>query len=92
MLLSPAMGAATRLFRDRDGRIVWMQPPNLPLIAWFVFLLVERFTSGTVETVAALMSFGALFTWAWLELFEGVTPFRRLLGLGVLVIAIWNRL
>lgn len=69
-----------------------MQAPNFPLIVWFVFLLVERFTSGTVEAVASLVSFGALFTWAWLEISDGVTPFRRLLGLGVLVSSIWNRI
>lgn len=82
----------TGLFRDRDGRIVLMQAPNLPLIVWFVFLLAERFTSGAVAAVASLVSFGALFTWAWLEIFDGVTPFRRLLGLGVMVYSIWNRI
>lgn len=86
------MSSATRIFRDRDGRIVLMQVPNLPLIVWFVFLLVERFTSGTIGAIASLVSFGALFTWAWMEIFDGVTPFRRLLGLGVLVFSLWNRI
>lgn len=32
---------------------------------------------------AQLFAFGALFTWAWQELFDGVNYFRQVLGLGL---------
>lgn len=34
-----------------------------------------------IQTALDLVAFGALFTWAWQELFEGVNYFRRSLGL-----------
>ncbi|HEY9908282.1 MAG TPA: hypothetical protein V6D18_11845 [Thermosynechococcaceae cyanobacterium] len=37
------------------------------------------------------MAFGSLFTWAWLELFQGVNYFRRSLGLIVLLGAIASK-
>nr|WP_223805582.1 hypothetical protein [Pseudanabaena sp. UWO310] len=47
-------------------------------------------TTGKVNSGLSLLAFGALFTWAWLELFDGVNYFRRLLGLLVLLLAIAN--
>lgn len=44
--------------------------------------------SGHWSTLAQVLSYGALFTWAWLELFEGVNYFRRALGLTVLLVVI----
>jgi len=41
--------------------------------------------NGDLKTGVDLVAFGALFTWAWQEMFEGVNYFRRALGLVVLV-------
>jgi hypothetical protein len=35
---------------------------------------------------------GSLFTWAWLELFQGVNYFRRAIGLGVFIAIIVSRI
>lgn len=69
-------------FRDSEGKIVIAQMPNLPLLvglaaAFLQFLL----PSGKIQAVLELVAFGALFTWAWQELFAGVNYFRRSLGL-----------
>ena len=74
-----------RTFRDSEGKIVIAQMPNLPLLVGLgasLFQLV--LPSGNLQTGLDLVGFGALFTWAWQELFDGVNYFRRALGLVVL--------
>ena len=75
-----------KFFRDSDGNIVIAQPPNPPIIVWGVASLLKLiFTNGLVNLGLDLIAFGSLFTWAWLELFQGVNYFRRMLGLIVLI-------
>ncbi|WP_414583731.1 hypothetical protein [Scytonema sp. PCC 10023] len=81
-----------KIFRDSDGKIVLAQMPNLPLIVWITASLLKLvFTTGVVNTGLEALAFGSLFTWAWLELFQGVNYFRRALGLGVLIGVIASR-
>ncbi|NES94205.1 MAG: hypothetical protein F6K32_03090 [Desertifilum sp. SIO1I2] len=76
-------------FRDSEGRIVIAQMPNLPILtALAATLLQALLPSGNLQTALTLVAFGAFFTWAWQELFEGVNYFRRSLGLMGLVSAI----
>lgn len=78
-----------QVFRDSDGKIAIVQMPNLPSIVWIVSSLLKLvFTTGIENTVLNALAFGSLFTWAWLELFQGVNYFRRALGLSVLIGAI----
>ena len=82
-----------RTFRDSDGNIVLAQMPNLPLLVWITATVLKFiFTSGNIHTGLDALAFGSLFTWAWLELFEGVNYFRRTLGFLVLLGAIASRL
>lgn len=75
-----------RTFRDSEGNIVLAQTPNLPILVGLAATLLQLILpSGTIQTGADLLAFGALFTWAWQELFEGVNYFRRAIGLVVLV-------
>ncbi|MBD2167403.1 hypothetical protein H6G04_23720 [Calothrix membranacea FACHB-236] len=75
-----------KTFRDSSGNIVIAQKPNLPLIVWIVTSLLSLlFTSDPINTVLNVVANGSLFTWAWLELFQGVNYFRRALGLVVLI-------
>jgi hypothetical protein len=74
------------IFRDQEGKIVLAQMPNLPLIIWIVASLLKIiFTTGKINIGLEALAFGALFTWAWEELFQGVNYFRRTLGLFVLI-------
>lgn len=77
-----------KIFRDSTGQVVIAQPPNLPLWVWLVATLLQLVTGGVLYQTADAIAFGALFTWAWLELFEGVNYFRRSLGLVALIVAI----
>ncbi|MDZ7954765.1 MAG: hypothetical protein RMY16_23500 [Nostoc sp. DedQUE12b] len=75
-----------KTFRDSNGKIVLAQMPNPPLILWIVAsLLTLVFTSGKINTALDFVAYGSLFTWAWMELFQGVNYFRRALGLAVLI-------
>jgi hypothetical protein len=85
--------AVDRIFHDREGNLVIAQMPNIPIIVWGVASLLELiFTTGKVNTALDVVAFGALFTWAWQELFDGVNYFRRALGLVVLMAAIASKI
>jgi hypothetical protein len=74
-----------KVFRDNEGKIVIAQMPNLPLIVWILTsILALIFTTGKINTLLDVLANGSLFTWAWLELSQGVNYFRRALGLFVL--------
>ena len=82
-----------RIFRDDTGSIVIAQPPSLPLLVWLAAAGINLLpTGGNVEAFLDALSFGALFTWAWLELFQGVNYFRRSLGLIVLAAMLVSKL
>ncbi|MGF1537167.1 MAG: hypothetical protein ACFB4J_11885 [Elainellaceae cyanobacterium] len=82
-----------RTFRDETGSIVIAQPPNPPLLVWLVATGINLLpTGGNVEIFLETLAFGALFTWAWMELFQGVNYFRRSLGLVVLVLLLLSKL
>lgn len=75
-----------RTFRDSEGNIVIAQMPNLPLLVGVTATLLELvLPSGDLRLGTDLVAFGALFTWAWQEIFAGVNYFRRALGLFVLI-------
>jgi hypothetical protein len=88
--------SATRLdkiFHDDRGNLVIIQPPNLPILVWVTATLLKFvFQSGSIYLGLDTIAFGSLFTWAWLELFDGVNYFRRGLGLIVLIGAIASRI
>lgn len=71
-----------RFFRDSQGNIVIVQPPNLPITIGLAATAIQfLLPSGDLKTAFTLVAFGTLYTWAWLELFSGVNYFRRSLGL-----------
>jgi hypothetical protein len=71
-----------RIFRDREGQIVIAQPPNLPILVGLTALILHFVLPySNIQIILGLVGFGALFTWAWQELFDGVNYFRRSLGL-----------
>lgn len=74
-------------------KYIFFQKPNLPLIVAFVaWILSHVLPYGKLNFAAALIFFGALFTWAWLEIFDGANNFRRGLGVVVMAFIIINRL
>lgn len=79
-------------FKDKQGRIVILQAPNVPLICWFILTILDLLWSTNqpkAHYFFRMLSFGFIFTWAWLEISSGVNYFRRMLGLFVLIIAVF---
>ncbi len=73
-------------------KFVIAQKPNPPLIVWFVALIISKLPLYLpLIKISELISFGAIFTWAWLEVFSGVNYFRRILGAVVMFIIIYLR-
>ncbi len=75
-----------KLIRDKDNNVAIVQFPNLPLIGWAVFgLLSYLLSSGRPHAGLLALSHASLFTWAYLEIRSGVSLFRRLLGIIILL-------
>jgi len=84
----------SNFFKDKNGRVVIAQTPNLPLIGFILFTVFNYAWSNNqpkMHYLFELLSFGFIFTWAWLEITSGVNYFRRTLGLLVLIMVIWFR-
>ena len=81
------------IFEIVKALIVIAQMPNLPIRVGSAAIVLQLILpSGKIGAALDLVPFGALFTWAWQELFEGVNYFRRTLGLIGLVTLIFLRL
>lgn len=78
-------------FKDKNGKVVIGQMPNLPLIVWFVSFLMRKLPIENLiyQNTLEAISYGSLFAWAWMELFQGVNLFRRSIGLIVIVSMIY---
>jgi hypothetical protein len=75
------MSMVKKLFLDKNGRVVIAQRPNLPLIVWVIAsVLLLTPVPEVMVNLLTVVAFGSWFTWAWLELFQGSCPFRKLLG------------
>jgi hypothetical protein len=71
----------------QTGRLSIVAWPNLPLWVWIATVVARRLPSvdGWVDPALAVVGAVALVLWAVGELWQGVSPFRRLLGVAVLV-------
>ncbi len=82
-------------FKDDQGKNIIWQWPNIPLYGWVVFKILSMIIDKpTWKFGFQNLSTAFLFTWAFLELTQGVNYFRRLLGLVVLaalIIGIFKR-
>lgn len=82
-----------KVWKNKDGKVVIWQNPNLPLWVWIASTILSKVMPyGQLNFAAALVSFGSLFMWAWLEISEGANYFRRVLGATVLIYSIASRL
>ncbi len=82
-------------FRDgRTGRITVAQAPNIPLWIFIATVVARVFVSnGSGRTALNWIATLSLGWWSLDELFRGVNPWRRLLGLvvaGFLVTALFR--
>ena len=78
-----------RLFKTKDDSYVVGQKPNVPiLIAIFSMIIALLIGEGTLRVVVLFVALVSILIWAGLELVQGINLFRRLLGSGVLLLAL----
>ena len=87
----PANNQLQKFFKDKDGRVVIFQKPNVPIIVWAMSTVIARLTHGEMRDRFELLAFIALATWAVMEIIWGTTLFRRLLGAVVLAVMLLVR-
>jgi hypothetical protein len=81
-----------RCFKDQKGNVVLGQTPNLPIkVAFSAYVLGIVIDNGKLGDFIDILGFGALFTFAWLELFEGVNYLRRFFGFMILATLLFTR-
>jgi len=79
------------MFLNRQtDRITVAQRPNISLSAFIVLsaALYVFHPFGRAETIVRILAAGALVVWSSDELVRGINPFRRFLGLVVLLATI----
>lgn len=92
-LMVSTMSTIRKIFEDKDGNVVISQKPNLPIIVWAATYLLQLVPAlDSFDQVLELISFGSLFTWAWMEIFDGSSLFRRSLGVIIMVALFANNL
>lgn len=69
------------IFRDAEGRVIIGQAPNPPLYVAAAFFVVRFLPFEAAETISFWGFTAAMLYWSYLELFQGVNTFRRILGL-----------
>src|SRR5438105_15156563 len=75
-------------FRNREtGAITIAQTPNLALSVFLVATAILWLThpTGIIATTAHVVATGSLIVWALDEVVRGVNPWRRFLGVAVLI-------
>jgi len=76
-------------FKDKTGNWAIIAFPNVLLTAWVVTMILTKFMYGSAlhDSLSSLAS-AILFAWAYLELTEGTSYFRRVLGAIILAVVI----
>jgi hypothetical protein len=81
-----------RFFQDDKGNVVIIHPPNIPITVWAISSILKLVVdNGNLYGNLDAISFGAIFVWSLMELFQGVNTFRRILGLVVLIATIFAK-
>ena len=84
----PASTAVGRFIRNpATGDVVVAQWPNVPLWVFLAAVIVRRLfhPQGALGAAVSAVGTAALLVWAGLEVVRGDSPFRRVLGVVVLV-------
>jgi len=79
-----------RFWKDKHGKVVIWQFPNVFLIGWAVLTTLSLFFNGHIADIFSWVGSAALIIWALLEITKGTNYFRRALGLVVLIAAVMS--
>jgi hypothetical protein len=75
----------------KDSRVYIFQPPNIPIIGWFLSVVIATFiASGSVKVGFSNLSLGFLAIWSYLEITQGQSRFRKMLGAAVAILTMYS--
>lgn len=77
------------IFKDKRGKVVIWQAPNLLLWTWIACAILSRIIAhGTFHNGLSGIGKASIFAWAYLEITSGTTLFRKFLGAIVLAFTV----
>lgn len=87
--LSHVSEKVTVLFKDKEDKWAIVQFPNIPLSLWIIATLaLYTITDQAYKDSLSLLRDALLFTWSYLEITAGDSPFRKVLGGVVMVLLV----
>jgi hypothetical protein len=76
---------------DKDGRIHIVQWPNAPIIGWFLSMVIAALVApGSIRVGFSHLSLAFLAIWSYLEVTQGLSYFRRTLGVLIAILIIYS--
>jgi hypothetical protein len=82
--------ALSKFFKDKNGRPVILQRPNMLIILWAGLSGLSKVAnaqiSGGISSFATIL----LIIWAYLEITDGNSVFRRVLGTVVMAFSVYG--
>jgi len=85
------INSVERFFKDKDGKWAVFQFPNTLLFVWVgLTVLLWVLGSGVIVEVMRLIQTIVLVAWASIELIDGDSNFRRVLGATVLIFIVFG--
>jgi len=80
-------------FKYKDGKWAIVAFPNVLLAAWIAIIILTKFIpENNLHLSLSLLGSAVLFVWAYLELTDGTSYFRRVLGVAILLAVIISSL
>jgi hypothetical protein len=80
-----------RFVRGKDGHTHIIQLPNIPIIGWFLSMLIATFiASGSIKVGFSNLSLAFLAVWSYLEITQGLSYFRRMLGIIAAILTVYS--
>jgi hypothetical protein len=74
-----------RFFKDKHGKVVVAQAPNVLISIWLVLQLADLIVLHGKYQPVRILATAVLFAWAYDELRRGDSQFRKVLGAAVLL-------
>jgi hypothetical protein len=77
------------LIRGKDGHIYLAQVPNIPIVGWAILAVMSKFAAtGQMRAGLSNLSLAFLAIWSYLEITQGASRIRRILGAVVAVLVL----
>ncbi len=74
----------TGFFKDKNGKLAIIQRPNKLIVLWAGLSLLSKVADKQISTSISILATISLIVWAYLEIADGASMFRRALGTIVL--------